>query len=162
MKFAHFAKTAARDTVACSMLLPLLITGTVSGATPEPGSGQVHIIKDCGTFSGTPGSSYCTIVSSNVPYLPSGTRIYYDQITNGPSAGPTYLDSNVFVYVSPEQWAVGRCTVRNDNPLVPLGICTLSDGLGPLAGFSARVTVTYKPGGDGNLYSWDGTYLFRR
>ncbi len=87
--------------------------------------------------------------------FPPGTKIYYDQITAGPSAGPGYLDSNVFVYVKPGHWAVGRCTVPNDN--TP-GICTLSDGIGALARFSARINVTYKPGGDGALYAWDGTY----
>ena len=102
----------------------------------EGEGGQLHIVKDCGTFTGVPGSSYCTIISSNLPELPAGTRIYYDQTTAGPSAGPGYLDSNVFVYVKEGQWAVGRCTLG-----YPPGLCTLSDGIGPLAGFTARITL---------------------
>ncbi len=151
MKLTRFAKITPLGAAAGLMLLTVaLITGSVPAAAQEGQNGQLHIEKDCGTFSGIPGSSFCTVMTSNLPELPPGTRIYYDQITAGPSAGPAgYLDSNVFVYVNEGQWAVGRCTVRNDNPPVPLGICTLSDGLGPLAGFTARVTVTYKPGGDG-------------
>jgi len=126
-------------------------------AAQEGRNGKVHIVKDCGTFSGTAGSSFCTVVSSDLPELPAGTRIYYDQITAGPNAGSGFLDSNVFVYISESQWAVGRCTVPNDNNP---GLCTLSDGVGSLAGFSARIVVTYKPGGDGALYAWDGTYSF--
>lgn len=126
-------------------------------AAQEGRNGQLHILKDCGTFTGVPGSSFCTIVSSNVQELPAGTKIYYDQITAGPAIGSGILDSNVFVFVKTGQWAVGRCTVPNDN--TP-GICTLSDGLGRLAGFTARINVTFRPGGDGALYAWDGTYSF--
>ncbi len=135
--------------------LALLTISIISSASEDRHDGDLHIVKDCGTFSGTPGSSYCTIVTSDLAEFPPGTKIYYDQITAGPSAGPGYLDSNVFVYVKPGHWAVGRCTVPNDN--TP-GICTLSDGIGALARFSARINVTYKPGGDGALYAWDGTY----
>ena len=96
---------------------------------------------------------------SNLPQLPIGTKIYYNQISGNPTAGTAgFLDSNVFVYISESQWAVGRCTVPNDNNP---GLCTLSDGVGSLSGISVRVVVTYKPGGDGALYAWDGTYSFQ-
>jgi hypothetical protein len=133
-------------------------TGAASAAAYEPPSGQLHIVKDCGSFSGVPGDSFCMIVSSNLNELPVGSRIYYDQISAGPAAGPGYLDSNTFIYVRSGQWAVGRCTIANDN-LTP-GLCTISDGSGALAHFFARIVVTYKPGGDGALYAWDGTYSF--
>jgi hypothetical protein len=138
-------------------------TGAAPAAAFEAPSGQLHIVKDCSGFSGMPGSSYCTIVISNLAQLPVGTRIYYDQITGGPSVpGPSggYLDSNIFVYFNDNQWAVGRCTVTNNNVLPLVGICTLSDGFGVLAGFSARVDVAWLPGGDGMLYTWNGTYSF--
>ena len=126
-------------------------------AAQERRNGQLHIVKDCGTFSGIPGSSFCTIKTSNLPELPAGTQIYYDQIAAGPSAGPGYLDSNVFVFVNTGQWAVGRCTVPNDKGP---GICTFSDGFGALAGFTARINVTYTPGGSGYLYDWNGRYSY--
>jgi hypothetical protein len=141
-----------------ALLAASLVTGAIPATAQETETRPVHIVKDCATFTGIPGSSTCTIVRSNVPELPPGSQIYYDQITGGPSAGPGYLDSNIFIYVMPGQWAVGRCTVPNDNGP---GLCTISDGFGPLAGFTARVTVTYKPGGDGLLYAWDGTYRFK-
>ena len=160
MKFTRFAKITARSAAAgLTVLAVSLITGTIPASGQNGRNGQLHIVKDCGTFSGIPGSSYCQIVSSNLPELPAGTKIYYDQITAGPTAGVAgFLDSNVFVYVSESHWAVGRCTVSNDNNP---GLCTLSDGVGPLAGFSARIVVTYIPGGDGALYAWNGAYSFK-
>jgi len=159
MPLNHFATTTTRGAAAgLTLLAVLLIAGAVPGTAQERENNQIHIVKDCGTFTGTPGSSFCTVILSNLAELPAGTRIYYDQITAGPSAGPGYLDSTVFVYVKPGHWAVGRCTVPNDN--TP-GLCTLSDGIGSLAGFTARIIVTYKPGGDGALYAWDGPYSFK-
>lgn len=136
-----------------------LSTGAAPARAFEARSGQIHIVKDCGAFSGVPGNSFCTIVSSNLDELPAGSNIYYDQISGGPAIGVGgFLDSNTFIYVKSGQWAVGRCTIANDNNSP--GLCTISDGTGPLAGFSARIVVTYKPGGDGALYAWDGTYSF--
>jgi hypothetical protein len=156
MKLKRFTGIAAAG---LTVLAVSLITGAMPASAENGQSGQLHIVKDCGTFSGIPGSSYCQIVSSNVRELPAGTKIYYDQITAGPTAGVAgFLDSNVFVYISESQWAVGRCTVPNDNNP---GLCILSDGVGSLAGITARINVTYKPGGDGFLYAWNGTYSFK-
>lgn len=143
---------------------------TVAQMVPLAGqdgrSRQLRILKDCGMESGIPGSDFCTVVASNLPELPAGTRIYYNQIpasptsaAPGPTAGPGYLDSTIFVFVNTSQWAVGRCTVPFDN--TP-GLCTLSDGFGRLAGITARIKVTYSPGGNGFLYAWDGPYDFNR
>jgi hypothetical protein len=134
-------------------------TGAARAAALEPPSGQLHIVKDCGNgnVSGVAGTSFCEIVSSNLDELPAGSRIYYDQPTGGPAIGAGILDSNIFVYVKPGQWAVGRCSF-DDN--INLGVCTLAYGSGPLASITARVNVTYHPGGDGALYNWDGTYSF--
>ena len=130
-------------------------------------NGQVHIVKDCGQESGIPGSDFCVIVSSNLSELPVGTRIYYD-LNAGPTVGANgFFDQNIFVYVSDIQWAVGRCTGPNDLTAAnKFALCTLSDGVGQLAGFTARLTVTYKPGaagvgGVGSLpFGWDGTYSY--
>jgi hypothetical protein len=129
-------------------------------------SGQLHIVKDCGLESGIPGKDFCLIVSSNLLELPAGAQIYYD-LNAGPSgdpgyAGPGYFDQNIFVFVNPNQWAVGRCTGPNniDKPGGLGGLCTLSDGFGPLAGFTARINVTHRPGGSELLFGWDGTYSF--
>jgi hypothetical protein len=123
-------------------------------------SGQLHIVKDCpkSTYQGGAGQ-YCTVLTSDLAQIPPGSKIYYDQAAGVPTAaGTSYLDSNIFVYVGPDDWAVGRCTL---NLVDYLGLCTLSDGKGQLAGVTARVNVTYKPGGDGYQFAWDGTYSFQ-
>jgi hypothetical protein len=160
MKLTRFTRIMTGAAAAGLALLPiLLIMGASPASAEDREKGPLHILKDCGMFTGVPGSSYCQIVHSNVPGLPAGTKIYYDQLTGNPTAGSAgFLDSNVFVYISESQWAVGRCTVPNDNKP---GLCTLSDGVGRLAGFRARIVVTYVPGGDGALYAWDGTYSFK-
>jgi hypothetical protein len=159
MKSTRFAKITTLGVAGGLTLLAVaLIAGAIPAGAQDEENRPLHIVKDCGTFRPNPGSAYCTIITSNLDELPPGTRIYYDQLTGNPTAGAAgFLDSNVFVYISESQWAVGRCTVPNDN--LP-GLCTLSDGVGPLAGFTARITVTYKLGGDGALYAWDGTYGF--
>jgi hypothetical protein len=160
MKLTRYTKITVRGAAAGLTVLALsLMTGAITAPAQDGRNGQLHIVKDCGTFRPIPGSAYCTIIMSDLAGLPRGTRIYYDQLTGNPTAGAAgFLDSNVFVYISESQWAVGRCTVPNDN--LP-GLCTLSDGIGPLAGFTARINVTYKPGGDNQLYAWDGTYSFK-
>jgi hypothetical protein len=163
MKFTRFQKITAGTAVAvCTVLAVSLMAVAIPASAQSGRVGKLHVVKDCITFSGIPGSSYCEITSSNLPELPAGARIYYDQITDGPTAGTKgFLDSTIFVYVSDSHWAVGRCTLANDNQSP--GLCTLSDGVGPLAGFSARIVVTYTPGSDPTtwyLYAWDGTYSF--
>src|SRR5579884_758675 len=144
MNLTRFTQITAGSAAAGLALLTIsLITGTVPASAEDRRTGEIHIVKDCSPdkFSGTPGSTYCEIVSSNLPQLPAGAKIYYDEITGGPNAGASgFLDSNVFVFISESQWAVGRCTVPNDNNP---GLCTLSDGAGPLAGIKARIVVTY-------------------
>jgi hypothetical protein len=161
MKFTRLANITTHGLAASLTLLAVVLTtGTIGAGAEEDDSRPLHIVKDCATFNPIPGSAYCTIITSDVAELPPGTRVYYDQITAGPTAGVAgFLDSNVFIYINENHWAVGRCTVPNDS--LP-GLCTISDGVGPLAAFSARINVTYKPGGDGALYAWDGTYRFSR
>ena len=148
---------AATGTIAAiALVVPL--------AAQQGRNGQVHIVKDCAAESGIPGSDFCTIVTSNLPGLPAGTRIYYD-LSAGPSVGPGYFDQNIFVFVNTSQWAVGRCSGPNNIGNTPgtEALCTLSDGVGPLAGVTARLNVTHvppKPGGNTFLYAWDGTYSF--
>ena len=138
---------------AAAVLAVSLMAVAIPASAQNGRNGQLHIVKDCDTL----GLSYCHIVTSNLPdLLPVGTRIYYDQLTGGPTAGANgFLDSNIFVYVSESQWAVGRCTLSKDTYH---GLCTLSDGVGPLAGFSARIVVAYVQGGSGWLFTWDGSY----
>jgi hypothetical protein len=126
-------------------------------AAQEGKKGQIHVQKVCPmtTFSGAPGS-YCTITVSDLAEIPANvTRVYYDEPLSLPIGTVAFLDSKVVVYAGPGNWAAGRCTVDYSTGL---GLCTVSDGTGRLAGFSARIDVRidYATG----VTYWDGTYSF--
>jgi hypothetical protein len=140
------------------ILIASLATVTHSlskGASPVLASsaqnGQLHITKLCPDFHGAAGD-HCTIATSNLAELPPGTTVYYDQAFGIPAGN---LDSNVMLFVSSGNWAVGRCTVE---AATLKGLCTALDGVGPLAGFTARVEVVIDP--VTGVTSWDGTYRF--
>ncbi len=104
--------------------------------------------RHTGTYPGF----YCTIESSDLEEIKAGSTVYYDQVGNVPTG---MLDSNVVLSVGTGDWAVGRCTL---DLTTNLGLCTFSDGTGPLTGFSARVDVSFDK--STGLYHWDGTYRF--
>jgi hypothetical protein len=125
-------------------------------------SGQFHILKDCSAYANL-NLPYCTITYSTLPQIPAGvvgrpsagSIVVYDQPANN-WAG--MLDSNVVLNLGVGNWAVGRCTL---NPDGSTGLCTFSDGVGKLAGFTARVNVSYAPtASNPYLFAWDGTYSF--
>lgn len=113
-------------------------------------SGNLHISKECSQFTGMSGS-FCTITSSNLPQIPAGTKVYYDQAFGVPAG---MLDSNVVLRVGQADWAVGRCTLDGNTGA---GTCSFSNGVGPLTGFSARVVVSFT---GGVTYAWSGSYHF--
>ena len=174
-------RVTVRNTVAATALVSSigaiaiwLSTGTARVLAQGSRSGQFHLEKDCSAYKGGAGQ-YCTVVASNLPGIPIGSIIFYDQafgVGVSPQSHPYWLDSNVVIDASPSppqtgNKAVGRCTVdlgpvfAGAVPPVPLsGVCTVSDGAGQLAGFTARVNVSYLGGSDGALYAWDGTYSF--
>ena len=73
-----------------------------------------------------------------------------------PGGGKTALDSDTAIYVGPGTIAAGHCLLRS---ATGVGLCTISDGTGTLAGFHARVRVT-PDSSIPNLWHWDGTYSF--
>ena len=128
----------------------LLSTRTTPVFASQGRSGDVQITKECSQYTGTPGF-FCTITSSNLSQIPAGTKVYYDQAFGVPAG---MLDSNVVLRVGQGDWAVGRCTLDGNTGA---GICTFSDGVGPLTGFSARVVVSHTGGPN---YAWNGRYHF--
>ena len=68
------------------------------------------------------------------------------------------LDSDAVLYAGPGSVATGHCLLRFKTGV---GLCTISDGTGTLAGFRARVRVT-ADSSIANLWHWDGTYSFRQ
>jgi hypothetical protein len=109
-----------------------------------------HLTKDCSGFKGGVGS-YCTIRTSNVKALKAGSEIFYFQ-----AAGQTALDSDIAIYVKRGTVATGHCLLHN---ATGLGLCTISDGTGTLAGFRLRAKVKADPSNPA-LWHWDGTYSF--
>ena len=90
-------------------------------------------------------------MSSNLAEIVVGSPITYDQAAGIPAG---LLDSNIVLDAGSGNRAVGRCTL---DLTTAVGLCTFSDGTGPLAGFTARVKVTFV---SGTLWAWDGTYSF--
>lgn len=144
----------------------LLASGMKSlQAAPNDGRYEDHgrrlrVTKECSNYNGTAGS-FCTITGSNVPQLPAGTVVTYDQAAGIPA---NMLDSNVILDAGGGNRAIGRCTL---DFTTGLGLCTFSDGTGNLAGFHARARVspptgTPPPPGQPDLrnWFWNGTYSF--
>jgi hypothetical protein len=156
-----------------ALTLTLALSTHVTSVSAQRGDLPIHIEKNCSSYTGAAGS-YCTIFSSNVPQIPPGSTVFYDQafcIPDPVSPDPTcvygMLDSNIVVYTGPlknvngalnwPNWAVGRCTL---SPGGTQGLCTLSDGHGTLAGIQARVDVAQVGPPSANNYSWTGKYGF--
>lgn len=128
------------------------VTAASSQNQAPRGTKAFHATKDCSGFTGLVGA-YCTIRSSNVKALKVGSKIFYFQV-----ASKTALDSDTVIYVNRGSVATGHCLLRF---ATGVGLCTISDGTGTLAGFHLRVRVTASSSIP-KLWHWDGTYSFSR
>jgi hypothetical protein len=141
--------------VAGAVLLVVLGVSVSAASSRNPalrGTQAFHGTKDCSGFTGLAGG-FCTFRSSNVKAIKVGSKIFYFQL-----AGQTALDSDMVIYVGPGTVATGHCLLRF---ATGVGLCTISDGTGRLAGFHARVRVTADSSVP-NLWHWDGTYRFNQ
>ena len=140
--------------LAAGVVLLAALGFSVSAASSQNqvprGTKAFHATKDCSGFTGLAGA-FCTIRSSNVKALKVGSKIFYFQ-----AASKTALDSDTVIYVGPGTVATGHCLLRF---ATGVGLCTISDGTGTLAGFHARVRVT-ADSSIPKLWHWDGTYSF--
>ena len=139
--------------VATSVALSSALSPGVAQVSAAAKKGDFQVTKNCSQYDGTAGS-FCAITSSNVAEVPAGSTVFYDQAANTPAG---MLDSNVVLVAGPGNWAVGRCTLEL---ATYRGVCTFSDGTGPLSGFRARVDVAPSPDG-GFDFLWNGTYSFK-
>jgi hypothetical protein len=137
-----------------ALVVVLGLSGSAASSTNQaPGATKAfHATKDCSGFTGLVGA-YCTIRSSNVKALKVGSKIFYVR-----QAGKTALDTDTVIYVKQGSVAVGHCLLRF---ATGVGLCTMSDGTGALAGFRMRVRVTASSSIP-KLWHWDGTYSFDR
>ena len=141
--------------VAGVILLAALGFSAASASSRNHASGATKAFratKDCSGFTGLVGA-FCTFRSSNVKAFKVGSKVFYFQ-----RAGKTTLDSDIVVYVGPGTVATGHCFLRF---ATGIGLCTISDGTGALAGFRARLRVT-ADSSIAELWHWDGTYSFSR
>ena len=132
--------------------LVFFVSSAASQNGVSRGTKAFHATKDCSGFTGLVGA-YCTIRSSNVKALKVGSKIFYVQV-----ASQTALDSDTVIYVKRGNVATGHCLLRF---ATGVGLCTISDGTGTLAGFHLRVRVAADASVP-KLFHWDGTYSFNR
>ena len=135
-----------------ALLAALGFSVTAASSQNQAPTKAFHATKDCSGFTGLVGA-YCTIRSSNVEALKVGSKIFYVQV-----AGKTALDSDTVIYVKRGSVATGHCLLRF---ATGVGLCTISDGTGTLAGLNLRVRVTASSSIP-KLWHWDGTYSFNR
>lgn len=136
--------------VAGAVLLVVLGVSVPAASSQNQATRPFRGTKDCSGFTGLSGA-YCTFRSSNVKAVRAGSKIFYFQVV-----GKTALDSDIVVYVGRGSVATGHCFLRF---ATGVGLCTISDGTGALAGFHARVRVT-ADSSIPKLWHWDGTYGF--
>ena len=126
--------------------------GASSLAASFPRSGDLHVTKECSTYTGHAGD-VCTITSSNVEEIEVGSKIVYARDADFSTLS---LDSDV-VLDPPgpgNNTAFGHCNV---SLVTGIGLCTFSGGTGKFTQFSGRANVSYLGGPD---YAWNGTYSF--
>jgi hypothetical protein len=137
-----------------ALVLLATLTFSVSAASSRNlaprGTKAFHATKDCSGNRGVAGN-FCTIRSSNVKALKVGSKIFYLQ-----PSGKSALNSDTAIYAGRGNIAAGHCLLHF---ATGVGLCTISDGTGTLAGLQARVRVTHDSS-ISDLWHWDGTYSF--
>ena len=128
----------------------LALTAAVSVSASSERKGDLNVTKECSAYTGLPGA-FCTITSSDLAAIPVGSKVFYGQASGIPAG---LLDSDVVLDAGAGNRAVGHCTLDS---ATGRGLCTFSDGMGHLAGFQARVDVSYTGGVN---FRWDGVYSF--
>jgi hypothetical protein len=121
-------------------------------STSFPRSGDLHVTKECSTYSGHAGD-VCTITSSSVEAIEVGSKVIYAQAAD---FSTLTLDSEVVLDLPGpgNNTASGHCHL---NLVTNIGVCTFSGGTGKFMHFQASANVSYLGGPN---YAWDGTYSF--
>ena len=150
----RFPKSVLGLATGVALLVALGFSGSAASSPNKASRGAkaFHATKNCSGFTGLVGA-YCTIRSSNVKALKVGSKVFYVQ-----EASRTALDSDTIIYVKRGSVATGHCFLPS---ATGVGLCTMSDGTGTLAGFRFRVRVTPDTSVPA-LFHWDGTYSFNR
>ena len=140
--------------VAALVLAIGITAASALAGSASPRSGDLVVAKECSGFVPTNNPPYCTITSSNLGAIPTGSRIFYlepDGLTT-PAGSPVVLDPPL----PGNNKAFGRCFLGG-NPLR----CEFSGGTGMFTWFHASVVVTVTdPNTSNELWHWVGTYSF--
>ena len=138
-------------------MLGLMLVLTVAGAFAvasqartahhPPRHGALQAAEECSDYHGQAGD-FCTIVSSNLPEITAGSRLFALEAVQGST-----LDSDLVLYAGPGNEALGHVVLSRTTRT---GEITFAGGTGSFRGFHARADVSF----DGSLFHWDGTYRF--
>lgn len=112
-------------------------------------SGTLHVTKECSQYAGGPGS-FCTIVTSNCPAIPPGSKIVYKDADTADGGSDTDLVINT------PNGDAGYGHVVLDGK-TQTGTVTLKGGTGQLAKLVGDLKVAPL---DAPNYSWDGPYSY--
>jgi hypothetical protein len=146
LRFMTIRRFGVVGLIAGAAILTLSVSTEVAAQNPS-----LVITKECSEFSGkTP--SFCTILTSNLPAIPPGSRVYY----YGPEfTDPDYTSSWVILQTPVQaNRATGYCSLLGND-----GNCSFFKGTGTLTDFHAAVQVSV-PTPPGDHFLWEGTYRF--
>lgn len=127
----------------------LALATAPSVAASSPRTGAFHVTKECSQYTGL-ADSFCTITSSNVDAIASGSRVVYYQVS-----GATLLDSDIALVAGPGNRAFGHVYLPGNGP----GLVTLAGGTGKFLHFQATAVVSSNDP-LGIVWHGDGTYVF--
>jgi hypothetical protein len=112
----------------------------------DPNTTPMHLVKDCGSFTGEI-PSYCSISSSDYAPIPVGAKVNY----LGPLLiNPHFLSSDVVIDDASGSTATGFC-MFDPRPTEDRGLCTFWEGTGALTGFTAIFVVSIDAAGQWHL-----------
>jgi hypothetical protein len=116
----------------------------------SPRSGELHVTKECSHYTGAAGS-FCTITSSNLNAIRSGSRVVYASAVG--ASTPGVLDSDLVIDGPGNNTAYGHVVLDLSTDS---GIVTFSGGTGEFTHFRAGPIVVLCPSLPN--CSWDGPY----
>jgi hypothetical protein len=155
---ASVVVTACSDMTAPKKVVPGRVAAAQVGTeaiTPSlsatfPRRGALHVTKECSAYTGLAGS-FCTITSSNIKEIQTGTRVVYAR-----GAGATSLESDVTLYPPGpgNNTAFGHVVI---DFVAAQGLVTISGGTGKFTWLNASAVVSHLSGPN---WAWDGTYEF--
>ena len=145
-----FAATVASAAV---VLLALLVGSAAALAgSGSPRTGALHVTKECSQYQGQAGQ-FCTITSSNIPWIRAGMRVVYTDPANFGTT-PPMLDTDVVLSAGHGSAAYGHVIL---NIAAAQGTVMFDGGTGAFASFHGSANVTVDAHG---VWHWDGTYSF--